>query len=69
MKQFLKGAVASLAALPLLANAALPASVTTALTDGATDAGIVWAGILAVAVVGVVFAMGAKGVKKIPRAM
>jgi hypothetical protein len=48
------------------AHAALPADVTDALTEAATNAGLLWAGLLAIALVGVGFKLGVIGAKKAP---
>jgi small basic protein len=55
-------------ALPIAAHAALPAAVTTAFTDAASDSGLVWSAMIAVAVVGVGFKLGIIGLKKAPSA-
>lgn len=61
-----KIALASLAALPFAANAALPTEVTAAFTAAAVDAGVVWLAMVVVAVVGVGFKLGIIGLKKAP---
>lgn len=55
-----------LAVLPFAAQAALPTDVTTAFTTATTDAGTVWAAMIAVALVGVGFKLGIIGLKKAP---
>jgi hypothetical protein len=55
-----------LAVLPFAANAALPADVTTAFTTATTDSGVVWAAMVAIALVGVGFKLGIIGLKKAP---
>lgn len=63
LKSAIVGAVLS---APLLANAALPADVDTALDAAAVDAALVWAAMVAIAVVGVGFKLGIIGLKKAP---
>jgi len=58
--------VALAAVVPFAANAALPADVTTAFTTATTDAGLVWAAMVALALVGVGYKLGIIGLKKAP---
>lgn len=58
--------LALVALSPSLAFAALPTDVTTAFTTATTDAGTVWAAMIAVALVGIGFKLGIIGLKKAP---
>lgn len=67
-QKFARLVALSSATIGATAMAAVPAGVTTAMTEVATDVGLLGLALVGIAVVGIGFAVGIKYLKKAPRA-